>query len=225
MKKNRLSIIRNSVLIIAVSLFLGSCRHEYPRQKLNFKAKLTIWYRVSPTEPSPVVVNGFTYVSLANLLVEGEGNATSMGNVKSYANTLSFGTDTKAPPVGAIGAPVIDIPGYPVLGGPLPLIQTGDFAGLPAVITAFNIPNNVLGNTVNLVLYNKKGDALFLSNVPGTGTSTPISSTAGGYSNKTLVVGGTGKFKNAAGELNNTGYFSFVAPYDGEDNYEGWIIY
>lgn len=148
-----------------------------------------------------------------------------MGAVKSYANTLSYSTDPKAPPAGGIGAPVNEIPTYPVLGAPLPLIQAGDFATVPAIISAFHIPTNVLGNTINLVLYNKKGDALFLSNVPGTGTSSIISPTVGGYGNKTLILGGAGKFIHAVGELNNSGHFSFIAPYDGEDDYDGWIIY
>jgi hypothetical protein len=225
MKKNSFLHIQTFALLIALTFFLASCKHEPQLPKLNFKARLTTWYRVSPTAPSPVVVNGVTYVSLANLVVSGEGTATSIGNVNSYANTLSFGASLEAPPSGAIGAPVIDIPGYPFLGGPLPLIQTGDFAALPAIITAFHIPKIVLGNTINQVLYNKKGDALFLSNIPGTGTSTLISSTEGGYTDKTVILGGAGKFIHAQGELNNTGRFSFIAPYDGEDDYEGWIIY
>ena len=136
------------------------------------------------------------YVSLANLVVGGNGNATAMGAVSSYANTLSYSTDPKAPPAGAIGAPV-DIPTYPVLGAPLPLIQPGDFAAVPGIVSAFHIPGNVLGNTINLVLYNNKGDALFLSNVPGTGTSSIVSPTVGGYTNKTIILGGAGRFVHA----------------------------
>jgi hypothetical protein len=148
-----------------------------------------------------------------------------MGEIKSYANTLSFSTDAKSGPVGGIGAPVTDIPGYPILGGPLPLMQPGDFTKLPAVINKLHVPTSVLGNTINLILYNEKGNAIFLSNVPGTGTSGVISPTVGGYSNKTLILGGAGKFDHATGELNNTGQFSLIAPYIGKDNYDGWIIY
>jgi len=204
----------------------ATIKHDQPIHKQYFKVSITNWYRVSPTAPSPVVVNGITYVSLTNLVVGGGvGNATAMGNIKSFGNVLAYGTDVNAPPTGSIGAPVTEIPGYPLLGGPLPLIQPGDFDGVPAILAKFNVPTNVLGNVINLVLYNGKGDALFLSNIPGTGTSIPISETEGGYTNETLIVGGAGKFIHATGKLQNSGQFSFIAPYDGHDNYDGWIIF
>jgi len=224
MRKLHLSIKIMSIAFTSVFL-LSSCKHDQPVIKQHIKVSITTWYRVSPTAQTPVVVNGVTYVSLSNLVVGGDGTASALGNIKSYANTLAYGTDVEAPPAGAIGAPVNEIPGYPILGAPLPLIQTGDFDAVPAIVAEFNIPANVQGNVVNLVLYNNKGDALFLSNIPGTGTSTPISATVGGYTNETLIVGGAGKFIHAIGKLDNTGQFSFIAPYDGQDNYEGWISY
>jgi len=224
MRKLHLSIKIMSIAFTSVFL-LSSCKHDQPVIKQHIKVSITTWYRVSPTAQTPVVVNGVTYVSLSNLVVGGDGTASALGNIKSYANTLAYGTDVEAPPAGAIGAPVNEIPGYPILGAPLPLIQTGDFDAVPAIVADFNIPANVQVNVVNLVLYNNKGDALFLSNIPGTGTSSPISSTVGGYTNETLIVGGAGKFIHAIGKLDNTGQFSFIAPYDGQDNYEGWISY
>jgi len=210
----------------AISPKAATIKHDQPIHKQHFKVSITNWYRVSPTAPSHVVVNGITYVSLANLVVGGGvGNATAMGNIKSFGNVLAYGTDVTAPPAGSIGAPVTEIPGYPLLDGPLPLIQPGDFDGVPAILAEFNVPTNVLGNVINLVLYNGKGDALFLSNIPGTGTSIPISSTVGGYTNETLVLGGAGKFIHATGKLQNSGQFSFIAPYDGQDNYDGWITF
>lgn len=211
--------------VFTVVFLFSSCKHDQPIVKQHFKVSLTTWYRISPTAPSPVVVSGVTYISLANLVVGGDGTASAMGNIKSYANTLAYGTDAEAPPVGSIGAPVYEIPGYPILGAPLPLIQPGDFDGVPAILAEFNVPTKVLGNVINLVLYNNKGDALFLSNIPGTGTSSTISSTVGGYTNETLILGGAGKFLHAAGKLDNTGQYSFIAPYDGQDNYDGWITY
>jgi hypothetical protein len=212
-------------IILTVAFLFTSCKRDKPVIKQHFNVSITTWYRVSPTAPSPVMVNGISYISLANLVVGGDGTAGSMGNFKSYANTLAYGTDVEAPPVGSIGAPVTEIPGYPILGAPLPLIQTGDFDGVPAILSEFNVPANIQGNVVNLVLYDNKGDALFLSNIPGTGTSSSISSTVGGYTNETLIVGGAGKFIHATGKLHNSGQFSFIAPYDGVDNYEGWILY
>ena len=224
MQKLHLSIKIISMVFIAVFLFT-SCKHDQPELKQHFKVSITTWYRVSPAAPLPVVVNGITYVGLDNLPVGGDGTATAMGNIKSYANVIAYGTDLKSPLLGSIGAPVNEIPGYPILGGPLPLIQPGDFDGLPATLAEFKVPTNVLGNVISLVLYNDKGDALFLSNIPGTGTSTSISSTEEGYTNETLVLGGAGKFIHATGELHNTGQFSYIAPYNGQDNYDGWIIF
>jgi hypothetical protein len=224
MKQLHLSVRIISLVFTVVFLFT-SCKHDQPTIKRHFKVSITTWYRVSPAAPLPVIVNGITYVGLYNLPVGGDGDASAMGNIKSYANLLAYGTDVKSPPVGSIDAPINEIPGYPILGGPLPLIQPGDFDGVPAVLAEFNVPTNVLGNVINLVLYNDKGDALFLSNIPGTGTSTPISSTVGGYTNETLILGGAGKFIHATGELHNTGQYSFIAPYDGQDNYDGWIIF
>jgi hypothetical protein len=224
MRKLLLSTKMISIVFTVVFLFT-SCKHDKPIIKQHFKLSITTWYRVSPAAPSPVVVNGITYVGLANLVVGGDGTATAMGNIKSYANGLAYGTDVEAPPSGSIGAPLNEIPGYPILGAPLPLIQTGDFDAVPAIIAEFNVPTNVQGNVISLVLYNNKGDALFLSNIPGTGTSTPISSTVGGYTNETLILGGAGKFIHATGKLDNTGQFSFIAPYDGQDNYDGWISF
>ena len=222
----KLHLSAKMMSIVFISFFLStSCKRDKPTIKQHFKLSLATWYRVSPTAASPITVNGVSYISLSNLVVGGDGTADLIGNIKSYANTLAYGTSVEAPPAGAIGASVTEIPGYSILGGPLPLIQTGDFDGVPAVLSEFNVPTNVQGHVINLVLYDNKGDALFLSNIPGTGTSTPISPTVGGYTNETLILGGAGKFLHAVGKLDNSGHFSFIAPYDGQDNYEGWISF
>src|SRR3954471_22052292 len=108
MKQLHLSIKIISVVFTVVFLFT-SCQHDKPMIKQHFKVSITTWYRVSPAAPLPVVVNGITYVGLANLPTGGDGNATAMGNINSYANVLAYGPDVKAPPVGSIGAPVNEI--------------------------------------------------------------------------------------------------------------------
>jgi hypothetical protein len=225
MKKINFTISSAIAFIFITLILLSSCNRDKPGKKLYFTVKLKTWYRVSPTSPDPVVVNGTSYISLANLVVAGEGTATHMGKIKDYANTLSYSSSPEGPPLGAIGASVTDIPGYRLTGGPLPLIQPGDFAGLPSTIAALNIPGNMNGKIINVVLYNDQGDAVFISNIPGTGTSTIISPIIGGYSNKSVIAGGAGKYKYASGELSNHGHFSFIEPFDGEDNYEGWISF
>src|SRR5438045_1734057 len=103
MRKLHLSTKIMSILVTAFFLFT-SCKHDQPILKQHFKLSITTWYRISPTAPSPVVVNGITYVSLANLVVGGDGTASAMGNIKSYANTLAYGVSAEAAPIGSIGA-------------------------------------------------------------------------------------------------------------------------
>jgi hypothetical protein len=225
MKKINFIIASALFFIFITGIVLTSCTHDKPEKKQYFTASLKTWYRVSPTAPVPVVVNGTSYISLANLVVAGEGTAAHLGKIKDYANIISYSNSPDGAPLGGIGAPVTGIPGYTLTGGPLPLIQPGDFAGLPSTIAALNIPEKMNGKVINVVLYNDGGDAIFISNIPGTGTSTIISPTTGGYTNKSVIAGGAGKYKYASGDLNNHGYFNFIDPFEGEDNYEGWISY
>lgn len=99
-----------NTLLFAIILLLTSCKKDKVVQRESFQTTLTTWYRVSPTTPSTLFVNNASYVSLANLIVGGEGNTTNMGTVKTYANTISYSSTANGIPLGAIGAPVKEIP-------------------------------------------------------------------------------------------------------------------
>ena len=129
-----------------------------------FKVSTSTWYRISPVPPTSVEIGGITYTAFANVPGGGHGNATHMGNVDTWFNQLAFSASELPIPAGSLVAPVVDVINYPVLGAPLPLIQAGEFAGLAKAIVALNIPADVNGKIVTSVFYNKKGDAVFLSN-------------------------------------------------------------
>jgi hypothetical protein len=172
-----------------------------------------------------LVVNGITYAGFAYFPGSGSGNVSHLGNATVYFNQLTYGTAPDAPPAGSVGAPVKDIPGYPVTGAPLPLIQAGDFTGLSSLIALLNIPTSIQGKIVNTVLSNNKGDAIFLSAITGSGATFPLSPTKIGFNGKALIVTGRGKFRYAAGEVDYNGYFDVVNANDAAFNADGWINY
>ena len=222
-----LSAIRLLSVLFTGSLFLSSCERDHEIHKLPFQVRTATWYRISPTTPTPIEVNGITYAGFAYFPGGGSGNASHLGNCSIYFNQLVYGTSPEAPPAGSVAAPVKDIPGYPVTGAPLPLIQSGDFTSLPAVISSLNIPASVLNKVINTVIYNNKnkGDAIFLSAITGSGSTFPISETKVGFNGKALIVTGNGKFKHAIGEVDYNGYFNVANPNDAEYNADGWINY
>jgi hypothetical protein len=215
-----------AIALLLISAFLfTSCKKETGERKRAFKAHIDTWYRVSPTAPTPVVVNGITYIGFANFPGGGTGNATHLGNCTNYFNQLAYTTPPNTNPEGSVGAPVVDIPNYPIFGAPLPLIQAGDFTSLPSTISSLNIPSSSHGQIINSVLYNGKGDAIFTSAITGTGSTFPLSKIKVGFNGKAVIVGGRGKFLHAVGEFDYSGYFNVADANDAEYNADGWIDY
>ncbi len=118
-----------ALLLLPLILFFLSCEKRMERkvEKKAFQLNQTTWYRIAPKPPTPIVVNGITYISASYYPGGGTGTATDIGNCNIYFNQQTYSTSLLAPPVGSVGAPVAAVPNYPVLGGPLPLIQPGDF--------------------------------------------------------------------------------------------------
>ena len=147
--------------------------------------------------------------------------------VKTYFNQLAYNTSgsPSEPPLGSVGAALTEVPGYPVIGGPLPLIQAGDFNALMSAISSLNILAVVHQKIVNQVLYNNKGDAIFISAITGTGSTFPISEIKVGFNGKALITSGRGKFRHAVGEVDFNGYFNIADANDAEYNAKGWISY
>lgn len=222
--KNSLAILLVTA-IIAPGFFLSSCKKNDEIKKKPFKVRTSTWYRISPTNPIPIVVNGVTYAGFAHFPGGGSGNASHFGNCTIFFNQLAYGTSPSAPPAGSVAAPIKDVPNYPVTGAPLPLIQTGEFNPLASAISTLDIPSTIFKNIVNTVLYNEKGDAIFLSAITGKGGTFPISATKVGFNGKALIVTGRGKFSHAVGEVDYNGYFNLVDANDAEFNADGWIAY
>lgn len=221
----KLSTLTLLAAVITSSILFISCNKDHDIKKRAFKASTKTWYRIAPTQtPTPVVIDNTTYTTFANVPGGGYGNATHMGNVKTYFNQLAFTASELPIPAGSLVAPVVDVINYPILGAPLPLIQAGDFAGLSSINSKLHIPQSVHGKTVSSIFYNEKGDAVFISN-SSVSTITPVSPTKNEFGGKALIVGGRGKFSTAYGEVDFSGWFNPNNPNEAEYNVEGWICY
>lgn len=224
--KTKIFITRFLVIALLTTLF-ASCKKEnlYCDIKKPFKAKIDTWYRLSPTDPIPVEVKETTYIGFAYFPGGGTGNATHLGKCYFYFNQLAYSGTADALPAGSIGAPVIDVINYPVTGGPLPLIQSGDFSEFSNANNNLHIPTEVHGLVVNSVFYDGKGNAIFTSAIKGSGETFLISKTLLGFNGKAIIVGGRGKFEHATGEFDYEGYFNIGNANDAEFNTDGWIAY
>ena len=216
---------KSSLFLFAGILFLFSCKHDNDIHKRAFQVRTSTFYRISPTHPIPLTINGIDYAGFAYFPGRGQGNASHIGNCSTFFNQLSYGTSPQAPPAGSIPAPLIDVINYPITGAPLPLIQAGDFSALSTAVSSLNIPSSIYNRIINQVVYNKKGDAIFISAISGSGGTFPISATTIGFNGKALITNGRGKFSNAVGEIEYSGYFNVTDPNDAAYNADGWIDY
>ena len=224
MKKNDFWFIKMIAIIFFGAVLFSSCnKPDYHRSP--FKANTKTFYRVSPTAPVPVNVNGSTFVGFAYFPGSGSGNATHLGNCAIYFNQLVYGTASDAPPAGSVAAPVADVSGYFITGAPLPLIQAGDFTSLADAVSSLHVPSQAYDKIINTVFDNGKGDAIFVSAITGTGGTFPVSSIIVGFNGKALIVGGRGKFQYATGEIDYDGYFNIADANDAAYNANGWISY
>ncbi len=224
MKKKSFSSVQLLGAICLLSFLFFSCEKTKLHKK-SFEAKTKTFYRISPTAPIPVDVNGASFVGFAFFPGSGSGNATHLGNCAVYFNQLTYGTASDAPPAGSVAAPVADVPGYFITGAPLPLIQQGDFNPLAAAVASLQVPSQVYGKIINSVFENGKGDAIFISAITGSGGTFPISQILVGFNGKALIVGGRGKFAHGVGEIDYDGYFNVADANDAEYNAKGWISY
>jgi hypothetical protein len=191
-----------------------------------FKASFATWYRFHPLQqPSPIQIDGTDFLGILRVPGGGQGQVTHMGNALTYFNQTAY---VKPPDfqnvVGSVAAPVMEVPSYQFTGAPLPLIQQGDFDGLPSVISALNIPATINGHIVSTVIFDKKMvDAFFVS----VKSSSPISinGTTATTSGRSLIVGGTGKFIGAYGEMKHTIIFDTADPNKASYTLEGRVRY
>ncbi|MEO5996974.1 MAG: hypothetical protein ABIN89_09580 [Chitinophagaceae bacterium] len=223
MKRTIMRLIKVLSFVIPACILLASCKKELDRKP--FKLTSETFYRISPKTPETISINGANYVGFAFFPGGGEGTASYLGDIKIYFNQQVYGESSEAPPLGSVAAPIKDVLNYPILGGPLPLIQTGDFAELAVFHSTLPLPSIISGMIVNTVIYNRQGDALFLSAITGAGATFPISQTVVGFNGRAWIVEGRGKFKNSSGEVDYHGSFSLVNPDDATFDMDGWISY
>lgn len=110
----------------------------------------------------------------------GTGNATHMGNVSVYFNQY-----TVRQPSGVV---------Y-MFSAPVTMFYGTE-------LQAYNVPS-----TVTSVVYDDKGNSVWFVNDPAGIPSTTVSPTMITFSGKMYIVGGTGKFAGATGEVTMDGYF------------------
>ena len=188
-----------------------------------FKMSSETFPRINPIAPfdlkEPAGMKGY-----ANAVGWGKGNATYMGKIKNWFNQLAYSPTGADPTVGTTLAPIVDALKYPVLGGPLPLIQKNDFKELRKANKWLKIPVSINGMIVNSVVYNDKGDALFTS-LTTDAKLVFVSPTRINFSAQGKFVGGRGKFVKAKGTYTQTGYFNPQNFNDAEYHIDGKITY
>lgn len=230
--KKFLLLTKLFIIAIASGTLLFSCQKTGNEkvQKRAFKANASTWYRVAPLPEenlSTITIGQNNYTTFTYVPGGGQGNATHMGNVRTYFNQLAYTSNINVPipaPAGSLVAPVVDVINYPVIGFPLPLIQAGDFAGLVTITNTLNIPQQSNGKIVSSFFYNDKGDAVFISNSTAS-VIMNISPNRNEFSGKALIVGGRGKFANATGEVDFKGSFNPNNPNEADYGVDGWISY
>lgn len=180
-----------------------------------FKLTAKTWYRINPAT-STVVPGMPGQVALANMPGQGSGKASNMGNIGTWFNQLAFSPNGQYPETGVTAAPLADIPSYMSSvsrGAPLPAIQPEDFRSYPNLMNWLNVPATVDGDVVWSVVYNGSGDAVFLAYTGGC-AAVKESDTRITYHGEGKFVGGRGKYENASGTYQITGFFN---PQDAND--------
>jgi hypothetical protein len=226
MKKSSIHIVPIALLFISTTLVY--CKKEDEKEKKRFIMTSNTWYRFAPTPPAVVNANGTNYTSFAYVPGGGTGTATDMGNITTYFNQLAYTSDATVPqpiPLGSLDASVSIVTTLPVPGGPLPLVQVNDFAGMTTANSWLQVPaKDASGKVINAVVFNASGDAIFTSPTSPS-IVTPVSATRLNFAGKLAVAGGRGAFANATGEMDFTGFFNPQNPNDAGYSFEGWIQY
>lgn len=204
------------LLAFTSALIFTACKKEVGDRKRAFKASFDTWYRMSPAVPQPLSIHGQNYLGIVYFPGGGTGHVTHLGNSMNIFNQLAYIQPPGDAILGSVSAPVSQIPGYPV---------AGEFSELLPYISSLSVPEQVSGNIINSVLYNKKGDAIFTSALTGSSRTEFVSDTRINFYGKGLILGGRGKFRNAVGEFDFSGHFNPKNNEDASYYAEGWIDY
>lgn len=162
-----------------------------------YRDSFDTWYNMVPD-----IANGWnpSYIPfLAWYPGGGEGNVTHMGKASTYFNQYVPFTP---PNVGSVPAPV-----------------TMFFA---AELAAAGYPG--IPSTVQSITFDTKGNSVWFWG-DGNTTQTFISPTRIEFTGTSSIVGGTGKFEGATGEVTLNGYFNPQDQQDASSWQNGWIEY
>jgi len=130
---------------------------------------------------------------------EGEGHATHMGKAFTKFNQYaSFGPN-----------------GFGSVGAPLNLFP---FLKDPLTAAGITVPDNV-----NSIVFDDKGNSIWFQLTSN--FTVPASATRINFTGTADIVGGTGKFIGATGQVNLTGYFNPTNSNDAGVSAEGRITY
>jgi hypothetical protein len=203
-------------------------------KNVPFNVDLLTWYRIAPTDIQTVKLKGETYSVMGFFPGSGVGTASELGACKNYFNQLAYASGPITPttiPEGSFNAPAIDALTFPVLGLPLPFIQANDFSSFASYHAMYNFPSKYHGKTVNSILLDEVGNAIYTSVVEGEGGTEFIPPTAPSFQPKVrfwgkgLIVGGRAKFDNAKGQFDFGGIFNLVNPNDATYTATGSMSY
>ncbi|MDN3655380.1 hypothetical protein QWZ08_07080 [Ferruginibacter paludis] len=136
---------------------------------------------------------------------DGDGNATHMGNASIYYNQYTVRQ----------------------LSGVVHLFSSPVTMFFPTELQAYNVPPEV-----SVVAYDHKGNSIWFKNDPAGIPGKATSPTKVVFSGTMYIIGGTGKFFGATGEVILSGYFNPAplqtnpdALLDGNLSHDGWIRY
>jgi hypothetical protein len=125
----------------------------------------------------------------------GEGNATHMGKVSTYFNQYITATGS------SVAAPV-----------------TMFFSAELSLLGFTDIPDEV-----SSLYFDTKGNSVWFHATSN--SAVPISPTRINFSGTADIIGGTGKFEGATGEVNFYGFYNPQDPQDASYWSNGWIEY
>jgi hypothetical protein len=89
----------------------------------------------------------------------------------------------------------------------------------------YNFPAVINGRIVNSIIYDKQGDAIYTSSIPGVGGTDPSTFPIIKFFGKADIVGGRGKFATASGQIDFDGTFHAFDQNDATYNANGTISY
>lgn len=201
-----------AALTVIISVLVTGCKKEDLSQasmqvassakadhklKRAYKDRFDTWFQFVPD-----FANGWDPQNPTPFLAwypgGGSGNATHMGNAQIYFNQY---VPFNPPYFSSVHAPVN-----------LFFATELSAAGLGS-----------LSNDVSSIVFDGKGSSIWLHQASN--ATTPVSDSRIEFTGTSAIIGGSGKFEGATGEVNLQGYFNPQNQQDAAVSSDGWIMY